>query len=86
MGQHGHGGPVSPVSLAMVDAEPQVLLFQFLVHPLSLPICLWVAGCGRNVLNAQELVEADCKLGLELWAPVVDYLLGALCATERHAP
>ena len=36
---------------------------------------LWVVGCGRVVFNAQESVEADRKLGLELGAPVMDYLL-----------
>ena len=61
-------------SLVVVDVEPQILL-QFLVHPLCLTVSLWVVGCGGVVLDAQEPVKADCKLGLELWAPVMDDLL-----------
>ena len=60
-----HGDLVHPVILVMIDVESQVL-FQLLVHPLCLPICLQVVGCGRVVLNPQELVKADRKLGLEL--------------------
>ena len=63
------------VVLVVVDVESQIL-FQFLVRPLCLAISLWVVGCGGIVLDAQEPVEADRKLGLELWAPVMDDLLG----------
>ena len=70
-----HGDPVHPVVLVVVDAESQIL-FQLLVHPLCLPIHLWVVGCGGVVLDAQEPVEADRELRLELWAPVMDDLLG----------
>ena len=70
-----HGDSVHPVILVVVDVEPQILL-QLLVHPLRLAIRLWVVGCGGVVLDPQEPVEADWKLGQELWAPVMDYLLG----------
>ena len=67
----GHGDPVHPVVLVVVDVEPQAL-FQLLVHPLRLAISLWVVGCGGVVFNAQEFVKADHKLGLELWPSVMD--------------
>ena len=80
-----HGDPVRPVVLVVVDVEPQILL-QLLVHPLCLAICLWVVGCGGVVLDAQEFVKADRKLGLELWAPVMDYLLGDSMQSKNIIP
>ena len=72
-------------SLVVVDVEPQILL-QFLVRPLSLAVRLWVVGCGGVVLDAQEPVKADRKLGLELGAPVMDYLLGDSMQSKNIIP
>ena len=81
----GHGDPVRPVVLAVVDVEPQILL-QLLVRPLCLTVSLWVVGHGRVVFNAQEPVEVDSKLGLELWPPVMDYLLGHSMQSKDMVP
>ena len=69
----------------MVDVEPQILL-QLLVRPLCLTVSLWVVGCGGGVLNAQEPVKADHKLGLELWPPVMDDLLGGSMQPKNIIP
>ena len=58
--------PVNPIILVVIDIKPEVL-FQLLVDPFGLTICLWVVSRGWVVLNTQVLAEADCKLGLELW-------------------
>ena len=81
----GHGDPVHPVILVVVDVEPQVLL-QLLVRLLGLAICLGVVGCGGVVLDPQEPVKADCKLGLELGTPVMDYLLGDFMQSKNIIP
>ena len=57
--------PFWPLLLSMVYEHPEVL-FQLLIHPFCLTICLWVECYQQFCLNPQHaiqlLYDARCKL------------------------
>ena len=58
----------------VIDIKSEVL-FQFLVDPLGLTICLWVISCGWVVLYTQGFEEICRKFGLKLSASIMDDLI-----------
>ena len=58
----------------VIDIKSEVL-FQFLVDPLGLTICLWVISCGWVVLYTQGFEEIYHKFGLKLSSSVMDNLV-----------
>ena len=51
-----HRQEVIPVVLSLIDEEAEVL-FQFLIDPFCLPICLRAVCCGGCHVNSQHAIE-----------------------------
>ena len=61
VGELGHGYPLRPVVLVVVEEDSEVLL-QFLIDALRLSICLWVEGRRWVVLDSERGVERSHEL------------------------
>ena len=61
VGKFGHGYPLRPVVLVVVEEDPEVLL-QLLIDALRLSICLWVKGHQGVVLDPEGSVERSHEL------------------------
>src|SRR3984893_19423820 len=66
--------PLCPVILKMVNIGTEILL-NLLIHPLRLPICLWVEGSARIRIHSNHRVELLHKVRDELGALVTHNLL-----------
>ena len=75
VGKLGHGYPLRPVILVVVEEDPEVLL-QLFVDMLRLSIRLRVEGSRGVVFDSKRDVECSHELGLELGSSVVDDLAG----------
>ena len=63
--EFGHMQEVIPIILYLIEKEAEVL-FQFLVDPLCLPICLRVVCCGGCNADSQQAVELMSKFSDKL--------------------
>ena len=61
--------------MMVVDVDPQVL-FNFLIDPFSLSVCLRVIGRGEVYFNVQEPVQVLHEMGVKLRASIMDDLPG----------
>ena len=61
VGELGHGYPLHPVVLVVVEEDPEVL-FQLLIDAFRLSICLWVKCRRWVVLDSERGVERSHEL------------------------
>ena len=71
MGKLHHEEYVCPIVLLVVHIEPEIL-FEALVSPFRLPICLWVECCGHVLFDPEHLTEISCKFSREAQIPITD--------------
>ena len=75
VGKLGHGEPVCPVVLSLIDEYSEILLY-LLIHPFCLTVRDGVISRGRVSFDSQQCTEIFHESRYKLLASITNKLLG----------